>query len=395
MAPESEKRGHLRLLIILGSLTMFPAMCTDMYLTAFPTIAHQFGVHIADLQLTLTSFLIGTGLGQIVYGPLSDRFGRKRPILYGLGIFLVATVMCGMTTTLTGMVFWRFFQAVGGSAAVVIARAIARDRFSGAELSRAMSGMSMVFLISPVLGPSVGSLILHWASWPWVFYVLILFGLYCFVAVLTLEESHAPAKRNQHGFVKTAITYGMILRSSDFRAASVITIGAGFATFSYVASSPAVLMGTYGVSKSAFGYIFGIIAIGLVISNRINMKLVSKYGVRTMLRGFTSVQGVAAIFLLVAAIMKAPLWLLILAIIFTFGVAPGLSGNTMTLAMQPFPNSAGAASALVGLIQALASAFIAALLATAHEGALVKMGIAMFVGAIICFVQVRRIKSAA
>lgn len=391
-ASKSEKRSHLLLLIVLGSLTAFPAICTDMYLTAFPTIAHQFGVHIADMQLTLTTSLIGTGFGQIIYGPLSDRYGRKRPMLYGIALFLIATIFCALSTNLSSMIFWRFFQALGGSAAVVIARAVARDRFSGDELSKAMSGMSMVFLLSPILGPSLGSLILHWGSWPWIFYALVFFGIYCFIAVMRLEESHPADNRNSHGFVRVAVTYGNILKNAEFRAASVITMGAGFITFAYVSSSPAVLMGTYGVDKGRFGLIFGIIALGLVASNRINMKLVSKYGVHKMLRGFTAMQSTAAVFLLIAALVKAPLWILILTIALSFGCAPGLGGNTMTLAMHPFPQNAGAASALVGLIQALSSAFIAALLATAHSGSLPKMGIAMFVGAMIAFIQVRRIK---
>jgi DHA1 family bicyclomycin/chloramphenicol resistance-like MFS transporter len=383
--------GPTQLLIVLAAMTMFVPMSIDMYLPTFPAVAQALHVHIVNLQLTLSSFLFGTGLGQIVYGPISDRFGRKKPSYVGILIFVIASILCTTATTLPALIAFRFLQAFGGSAALVCARAIVRDLLSGVEMAKMMSAMSMLFVFAPAFAPTIGSTILHWTSWHGIFYALVLFGAVVALGLSTIPESLPDELRNDHGIQKAFVAYKEILSNKEFLAASIITMGGSFVTFAYVSSSPAVLMGTYGVSRSKFGILFGLIAIGLLASSRINIWLLSRVGIHKMLLGFTLVQTAAASLVLLCAIMHAPLWMLLLLIIICFGCAPGMGGNAMTLAMHPFPEKAASSAAMLGMLQMFASGFIAALLSAVHEHIVINMGIAMIVGALMSFIQVRRI----
>ena len=388
------RHSHLWLLITLAGLTTLPALCTDMYLPGFPAVAHSFHVQISALQLTFASFSLGAGLGQLFYGPISDRFGRRLPVLFGLILFIASSVLCGTATNLSELIIYRFLQALGGAGGMVIARAIVRDRLSGIEMAKMMSAMGMIFVLSPTLAPSIGSLILRFGHWPWIFIGLAIFGVIILIGTLGIQESLPPENRNEHGVKQALKSYREITQSHEWRSAALIAIGGGFLTFGYVSSSAAVLIGTYHVSTGNYGLLFALISIGLLTSNRVNIKFLHRVGLMGMLKRFTLVQTVAASLVLVASIFQAPLWILLTLIVICFGCAPGMSGNAMTLAMHPFPDKAGSASAMIGLAQFFGSGFIAAALAVIHGNVLIKMGIAMVVGASISFVQVRRIKEA-
>lgn len=394
MSMEKSKRipGNTRLLFVLAAMTMFVPMSIDMYMPSFPALAEALSVHIVDLQLTLSSFMLGTGIGQILYGPISDRFGRKLPSYIGILIFVVASFLCTMATSLPTLVALRFIQAFGGSAALVCARAIVRDLLSGVEMAKMMSAMSMLFVFAPAFAPTIGSTILHWTSWHGIFFALMLFGVIVAFGLSTIPESLPHEMRNDHGFKNAFGAYREILKNRDFRTASVIMIGGSFVTFAYVSSSPAVLMGEYGVSRSTYGVLFGLISIGLLASSRINIKYVSKVGIHKMLLSFTAVQSASALAVLACAIFHAPLWTLLIFVVICFGCAPGMAGNSMTIALHPFPEKAASAAAMLGMLQMFGSGFIGALLSFIHTNVEVNMAIAMFVGALMAFAQVRRVK---
>ncbi len=384
--------GHTRLLLVLAAMTMFVPMSIDMYMPSFPSIAEDLGVHLVNLQLTLSSFMLGTAFGQIFYGPISDRFGRKKPSYVGILIFVIASLLCTTATTLPALIGFRFLQAFGGSAALVCARAIVRDLLSGVEMSKMMSAMSMLFVLAPAFAPTIGSTILHWTSWHGIFFALVLFAAVVGLGLSTIPESLPKERRNDHGFKDEFKAYKEILRNHDFRAASIVTMGGSFVTFAYVSSSPAVLMGEYGVSRSTFGILFGLISIGLLASSRINIMFVTKVGIHKMLLGFTAVQSTSAAVVLLCAIFHAPLWILLIFVIICFGCAPGMGGNAVTMAMHPFPEKAASTAALLGMLQMLASGFIGAALSFMHSHIVINMGVAMFVGALMAFIQVRLIK---
>jgi MFS transporter, DHA1 family, multidrug resistance protein len=383
--------GHRRLLVVLAAMTMFTPMATDMYLPSFPSLAKDLGVHIVDLQLTLTSFMLGIAFGQLVWGPISDRFGRKRPSYFGIALFIAASFACTLSTNLTSITIFRFIQALGGSAALVCGRAIVRDLLHGVEMAKMMSAMAMLFVFAPAFAPTIGSTILKFFSWHAIYWALVLFGVLVAIGLSTIPESLEVEKRNDHGLSDSAKSYLEILKNREFRAASLIGISGSFVTFGYVSSAPAVLMGEYGVSRSSFGILFGLISIGLIASSRINIWLVGKLGLVKMMRGFTAVQTSATIAILICAIIHAPLWLLLILVVITFGCAPGLGGNAMTLGMHPFPHKAASAAALLGSLQFVGSALVSAILASFHANVILNMAIAMVFGAVIAFIQVRRL----
>lgn len=216
------EEGHIRLLVTLAAMTMFTAMCTDIYLPGFPLVAQLLHVQMVDLQLTFTSFTFGVGFGQLFYGPISDRFGRKNPAIIGLVLFITASVLCASATSLSVLIFYRFLQALGGAAGMVISRAIVRDRLSGVEMAKMMSVMGMIFVFSPAAAPTIGALILHWARWPWLFLALAIFGAVVLIGVVGLEESLPPENRNSHGVQQSFKNYWEISKSHEFRSAALI-----------------------------------------------------------------------------------------------------------------------------------------------------------------------------
>jgi DHA1 family bicyclomycin/chloramphenicol resistance-like MFS transporter len=383
---------HIQLLLTLGSMTMFMAMCTDMYLPGFPLVAKALHVQMVDLQLTFTSFTLGVGFGQLIYGPISDRFGRKNPAIFGMVLFVASSVLCATATTLGQLVFYRLLQALGGAAGMVISRAIVRDMLSGVEMAKMMSAMSMIFVFSPAVAPSIGTVILHFATWPWIFLGLGLFGVLVLIGILGLDESLPNEKRSSDGIKQSFKNYIAISKSHEYRSAGLIMAAGTFVTFGFVSSSAAVVMGSYGVSRAKYGYIFVLLALSLVASNRFNQTFLHKFGVIGMLQKFTLVQTVSAVFILIASIKHAPLWLLLIPVLLCFACAPGMGANATTLGMHPFPEMAGSAAAMLGLVQMLGAAAVSAVLAALRFDVVSKMGWAMLLGAIISFIQARRIK---
>lgn len=380
------------LLFTLAGMTMFMAMCTDMYLPGFTSVAAALHVHVDSLQLTFTSFTFGVGLGQIFYGPISDRFGRRNPAIFGIILFVLSSLLCASAKTLGVLVFYRFLQAIGGAAGMVISRAVVRDRFSGIEMAKMMSAMSMIFVFSPAVAPTLGAAILRFGNWPWIFIALALFGILIFIGVMLIGESLPPEKRNDHGIAQSIKNYREIVKNPDFRGAATISAAGSFVTFAYVSSSASVLMGSYGVSRAKYGYLFALIAIGLIASNRANLSLVHKVGVMKMLGGFTIIQSISTLGILVTSIFHGSMWLLLFFVVICFGCAPGMNGNSMTIGMHPFPEKAASAAALLGLVQMFSASAVTALLTAIPGNLEIKMGVAMFLGALASLIQVRRMK---
>ncbi|MFM6841289.1 MAG: MFS transporter, partial [Candidatus Planktophila sp.] len=252
-----------------------------------------------------------------------------------------------------------------------------------------------LFVLAPAFAPTIGSTLLKFFSWHSIFWLLVLFGVAVALGMRSIPESLASENRNDHGFSDAAKSYRELVSNKDFRIASIIGISGSMVTFAYVSSAPAVLMGEFGVSRTTFGLLFGLVSIGLLASSRINIWLVGRFGLVKMMRGFTAVQTSATLALLLFSIIHAPLWLMLIFVIITFGCAPGLGGNAMTFGMHPFPHKAASAAALLGSLQFVGSAFVSAILAVFHANVILNMAIAMFIGALLAFSQVRRLDGSA
>jgi len=375
-------KGRFALLLVLGAMAAFPAISTDLYLPGFPQVAQDFGVTVPQVQVTLSATFFGLGIGMMLWGPASDNRGRKNPALLGIAVYIFGSLLCALAPSLAVLTIARFLQALGGAAAVVVGRAIVRDLYEGQVMARTMAGVQSVFLIAPILGPSIGAFILQFGNWPWLFVFLAAFGVLGFFGVSRLPETLPPAARARQDARGAIRQYALILRDKSFAFAVLQAAAASFMIFGFVSSAPAVFMGEFGLSQSAFGVMFGVNAIGLVAATQINRAVLKRLSVAKALRYAVAIQATGALSMWVFGSIWPNLWVVLPLLLITTMTGPAIAGNSTTLAMANFPNSAAQASALVGLVQSLSSTIISAVLAFVPIAPLPKMLAALGIVAI-------------
>ena len=306
--PEHPMRLRGSLLLTLAALSAFGPMSLDLYLPAFPSIADALHVTTGDIQLTFSACLIGLGLGQLVYGPLSDRYGRKPPLLAGLALYVVASLLCAIAPTLLALTGLRLLQGLGGCAGLVISRAIVRDCFEGVALARSFSVISSVSMLAPLVAPALGALVLHVASWRVMFVVIAAFGLACLGASFALPETHPSHRRTEHGVLQSLRFYGGLLRQRRFLVPASVTALGSATLLAYISSSSVVFMGEYGISPASFALVFALMAGSFIAGLRINMRLLGTHDPHTLMRVYLAIE-VPALALLVALFaLHAPRW---------------------------------------------------------------------------------------
>jgi DHA1 family bicyclomycin/chloramphenicol resistance-like MFS transporter len=369
----AERRGTLSLM--LGSLTALGPLSIDMYLPSFQAIAGDLKASPAQVQLTLAVFFVALGIGQAFYGPISDRFGRRRPLCFGLGLYVLASAGCASARSIEALVAWRFAQALGGCAGMVIARAVVRDRFDEREAARFFSLLILVTGLAPILAPSIGGQILVFFSWRAIFWALAGFALVGFItATFVLPESLPPERRTEGGVATALHVYARLLRDRAFMryALSGALVISGM--FAYIFGSPFVFMQIYGVRPERFGWIFGFIAFGLISASQLNRVVLARVAGARILSHALVITAGAGVFLLVMAWtgggglggLLGPLFVYIASLGF---VLP----NVMATALGPQGRNAGTASALLGTLQFGAGATVGALLGALGDGTAVPM----------------------
>ncbi len=271
-------KAPLGFILILGALTAFGPISIDMYLPALPALTKSLHASGAAGQWTVAAFFIGISVGQLFYGPLSDRYGRRPPLLFGMGLYLLATLGCIFSQSIEVLIFFRVLQALGGCAGIVIARAIVRDRFAHDEVLHVFSMLMLVMGVAPILAPLFGGWVLLVADWRWIFGVQAIFAILVGgVAMSTLAESRSE-ETAAHARAENAFRgYASLL--GDKRLVGYLLAGAfsGAALFTYVSSSPDVVIGYFHVSPQLFGWVFGANAIGFVAANQLNARLARRY----------------------------------------------------------------------------------------------------------------------
>lgn len=368
-----------RMVLILGALTAFSAMSIDMYLPAFPQIAWDLKVPLGTVQLSISAFLFGSAAGQLFYGPLADRYGRRRPLLWGLALYVLSTVGCALVHTGEGLLFWRVVMAVGGGAGMVISRAVVRDLYDTAEAARMFSLLMLVMGAAPILAPIVGGQLLLITGWRGIFGFLGVFGLISLAAAaVALPESLPAERRIRRNFAGMATVYGHLLRNRRYvRYAIALGCIAGV-NFSYISGAPFLFIELHGVSPQHFGLFFGANACGLIGASQLNRRLLRRFSAQRILNAALSVNAVAAL-LLTAAVMTgiggfpAQVILIFVCLCMTGLLYP----NVTALAMAPFDKAAGSASALLGTIQYTLGASAGALVGMFHNGTAVPMTASM------------------
>lgn len=342
------------LIALLGTMTALGAFTVDTYLPSLPTVAAELGSSAPAVQLTISGVLVGAALGQLLVGPISDRFGRRRPALVGITLHVIASLLCVFAPTIETLISLRVLQGVGNSAASITAMAIIRDRLSGGPAARVISRLMLVIGVAPLLAPTVGGLIAGAAGWRAVFAVLALFGLVLwFVVWRWLPETLPPARRSSAGVSGAMRGYRALLADRHFMALAVIPGLAMGALISYVAGSPFVLQEGYGLTAQQFSMLFAVNGIGLVLGSQINAALV----LRVLPLGIVRVALPAAV--AVAAILLGlslsgvggllGVVLPLLGILFLLGF---VMGNASAVALSRHGERAGTAAAVIGATQA-------------------------------------------
>jgi MFS transporter, DHA1 family, multidrug resistance protein len=368
-----ERRGTLSLM--LGSLTALGPLSIDMYLPSFQAIARDLRATPAQVQLTLAVFFVALGIGQAFYGPISDRFGRRRPLCFGLGLYVLASAGCASARSIEALVAWRFAQALGGCAGMVIARAVVRDRFDEREAARFFSLLILVTGLAPILAPSIGGQILVFFSWRAIFWALAGFALVGFItATFVLPESLPPERRTEGGVATALHVYARLLRDRAFMryALSGALVISGM--FAYIFGSPFVFMQIYGVRPERFGWIFGFIAFGLISASQLNRVVLARVAGAHILSHALVVTATAGMLLVTMAWTGAGGLAGLLGPLFVYIASLGfVLPNVMATALGPQGRNAGTASALLGTLQFGAGATVGMLLGALGDGTAVPM----------------------
>ncbi len=368
-------RGGPGFIALLGALTAFGPLSIDMYLPAMPSLAESFGTSPSRVQLTLSAFFLGFGAGQLVYGPLSDRWGRKPPLLAGIGLYVGASVLCALSTRVGPLIALRLLQGLGACAGPLIARAVVRDVYERDRAARMLSLMMLVMGAAPLLAPLLGGQLLLAFGWRSIFAVLAGFGVLCFLgAWLGLRETLDDARRSGAGVGPMFARYGQLLRHRAY-VGYTLSSGAAYAgMFAYFAGSPFVFITLYGVPAEHYGFLFALNVIGLMIGAAVNSRLVLHYGADRLLRGGVAAVALSGCALVVAALTGAAgLSGLVIPLLGFIASLSFIGANAMAGALSGFPHMAGTASALAGTIQFGLAAVSGALVGALHDGTAVPM----------------------
>lgn len=372
-------RPTAALIIVLGTLTAFGPLSIDMYLPGLPAIARDLGAEPALIQLTLTLFFVGMAAGQAFYGPLSDRFGRRPPLLVGCAIYTLASAACALAPTAQVLLVARLAQALGGSAGMVIARSVVRDRYDAHESARVFSLLMLVMGLAPITAPLIGGQVLAFLGWRAIFWVLCGFGVLCLLLVAyALPESLPAERRSGAGLGAALAAYGRLL--ADQRLVGYALAGglSSAAMFAYIAGSPFVVIELYGVSPQQFGWVFGANALGLIAASQLNRRLLDSFAGPAIVRATLLVSSSAALLLVLAAATGFGGLPGLLVPLFICVASGGLVGpNTTAAALAPHGRAAGSASALLGAISFLIGTGTTALVAALHNGTALPMAAVM------------------
>lgn len=348
-----ERRARLKLVLVLGALIALGPLTIDMYLPALPSITRELETTSSLVQLTLTGTLIGVALGQLLIGPLSDALGRRLPLFAGIGVHVLASVLCVFAPSVEVLGGLRVLQGLGAAAASVTAMAVVRDRYTGVAAATVLSRLMLVLGVAPVLAPTFGGELLRYTDWRGVFVALAVAGIaLMLVAARALEETLPPERRRSGRLVGTLRAYRGILRDRVF-VGLILTAGLSMAAlFAYVSGSSFVLQEQYGLDEQQFAIVFGAGAVGLIGASQLNVRLLQRFTPEQVLTGSLSAGLLFALVMLVAAGtglgglagLLLPLW----AVLATVGLA---LPNTSALALSRHGEAAGTAAALLGATQ--------------------------------------------
>ena len=367
-------KNKFLIILMLGLLSAIGPFSIDMYLPGFKAIAIDFNTDIEYIQLSLTSFFIGIASGQIIYGPLLDRFGRKTPLIIGLLIYIGASIGCVFIQSADGLIILRFIQALGSCVGMVASRAMVRDYFPVSETAKIFSLLMLVIGVSPILAPTMGGYIIDIWGWHYIFVfltvltVLILLGV---IFVLPKSKSDPTLSLMPVPIVKGFME---VLKTRQF---IIYAIAGGMASsgmYAYLSGSPFVMMEIYGLSEKQYGWVFALIAAGLITTSQLNNFMLKRLKSESIAKFALMIQAIVGFTMLVLAVTNLLTLYAIVFLIFCFLACQGfVFPNTSALALNPFSKSAGSASALLGSIQLAIGAIASVLVSVLHDNTNIPM----------------------
>jgi len=365
---------NFRTILILGALSAFGPLAIDFYLPAFPSMALAFGTDEKHVQLTLAAYFAGLSIGQLLYGPVADRFGRRLPLLVGVGLFTLASLACAYAPNLQWLIGARFVQALGGCAGMVISRAVVSDKCDAVGSAKVFSQLMLVMGLAPILAPLLGGLLVNTTGWQSIFLVLAGFSALAGLAVaLGLPES-LPASVPRQPLSGALRQYGRLFGDRVFLGHALTGGIAVAGMFSYIAGSPFVFIKLYGVPAEHFGWLFGTNAAGFILVAQVNARLLAKRGPSFLLARAVWVYLLAGVSLLaVSAMHTEALWPLLIPLFVCIASLGCILPNAAACAMNGQGARAGSASALMGCLQFSVASGAASLVGVLHDGSAMPM----------------------
>ncbi|WP_373100231.1 MULTISPECIES: multidrug effflux MFS transporter [Pasteurellaceae] len=369
---ECSKKQHIKsvngvlLLMILGALMAFTSLSTDIYLPAMPQMALDLG---GRAELTVTGFLLGFAFAQLVWGPISDRIGRKIPLYIGMVLFVIGSIGCAMSETIEQMVFWRIFQAFGACTAPMLARAIVRDMFDKTRAVQLMSTLMIIMAIAPIGGPLLGGQLLKIGSWHTIFYLLAAIGVLMFCSLWWLPETRPQEKRANGAFGLVFRNYRQLLRDRNFMRYTLCLTFYYVGQYAFIVGSPKVYIDFFHVDPQHFGWLFGLNIAGVMLVSFANRLLVKRFSMDQLLRFATLFISLIGGLLAFFAYTRIGGIVSIIISVFGYFVVVGIIGSCAAVsALDGIPEMAGSGSALMGSLQYGSGIISSLLLAVFSDG---------------------------
>lgn len=372
------KSSGLPFIVILSALMAITSLSTDIYLPAMPIMARE--LH-GDAELTITGFLIGFCIAQLIWGPLSDHFGRKAPLFIGLTLFVIGSVGCALSTDITHIVFWRVFQALGACTGPMLARAMIRDLFGRSRAAQMLSTLMVIMAIAPIAGPLLGGQMIRVTSWHAIFWLLAAIGGVMLMLICWLPETLPSEKRVQASLPGAFRNYFALLKNRHFMRFTLCVALYYVAAYAFITGSPFVYISYFGIDAQHYGWLCAVNVVGLMAVSMVNRRLVHRYPLESLLKFAVLTATVAALILALCTKLQFGGIVMIILSVFVFFSMNGIIAATSTAAaMDAVPNMAGSASALIGSLQYGSGIISSLLLALLSDGTPWTMGwiIALF-----------------
>ncbi|WP_165311574.1 Bcr/CflA family multidrug efflux MFS transporter [Vibrio ziniensis] len=338
--------------IVLGAIGALTPLAIDMYLPAMPAIARDLGVSAGSVQITLTAYTAGFAIGQLLHGPLADSYGRRPVMLVGIALFAIASVVSATTNGIDALTYVRAAQGFAGAAAAVVIQAVVRDMFDREDFARAMSFVTLVITLAPLAAPMIGGHLAVWFGWRSIFWVLAIFAVIVILMVFWKIPETLSAENRQPLHIRSTIrNYAQLCRSGF--AMGLIFAGAfSFAgMFAFLTAGSFVYIDLYGVSPSAFGYLFGLNIVAMIAMTSINGRFVKKVGSHAMLRFGLFIQLMAGFGLFIGWLLGWGLWGTVPFVVMFVGTISTIGSNSMALLLSRYPRMAGTAASLAGTLR--------------------------------------------